>query len=284
VPRKPPCEGANNAQDAKQHNTSAGEQPTECKSKTERKSDTSTRAGTAQDNAQTNAVRVRHTGTTRRPIAWANHVHEVHGAQAHHAVQHRHNSLVTTPIASWLVDSGCSAHMTPNIDGLVEDIEPYDTIVETANGGQVKCHMRGTAQILIQDIFDQNKRLVVLVEHVLHVPGLNRRLLSVREWNHSGGSVTFLADRCRLKIVDESRDTKHTLDIGLPFADGQFIDEVHNADVQPRAKIATTLLHQRLGHRAVSALLLADEDRIWADVDVVPDPEEFCDICRITTA
>jgi transposase InsO family protein len=122
------------------------------------------------------------------------------------------------------------------------------------------------------------------VEHVLHVPGLNKRLLSVREWNHSGGSVTFLADRCRLEIIDESKDTKHTLDINLPFDGGQLIDEVHHADTHPRAKIATTLLHQRLGHRAVSALLLADEDRIWADVDVVPDPEEFCDVCRITTA
>jgi hypothetical protein len=89
VPRRPPREGANNAQSAEQHDTPAGEQ------QTERKSDTSTRAGTAQDNAQTNAVRrVRHTGATRRPIAWANHVHKIHGAQAHHAVQHRHNSLV----------------------------------------------------------------------------------------------------------------------------------------------------------------------------------------------
>jgi hypothetical protein len=41
---------------------------------------------------------------------------------------------VTTTIGDWLIDSGCTAHMSNNINDFHDPYEPYETLVEVANG------------------------------------------------------------------------------------------------------------------------------------------------------
>jgi hypothetical protein len=37
--------------------------------------------------------------------------------------------------------------------------------------------------------------------------------------------------------------------------------------------IAQSLMHRRLGHRSISTIMIAHEDGIWNDVNIIRDPE-----------
>jgi hypothetical protein len=56
--------------------------------------------------------------------------------------------------------------------------------------------------------------MVVQLNNVLYVPGLTKRLISVHEWNSSGGQIYHMTDRTRTEIYDE--DGKVLAMIDLP--------------------------------------------------------------------
>ena len=89
-------------------------------------------------------------------------------------------------LSEWLIDSGCSNHMTPFEDDLISDVMKSKSVVEVANGKIVKGPNKGTALIRIVDV-KTNKTFDMLLEDVLYVPGLSQRLFSVTQWTQSGG-------------------------------------------------------------------------------------------------
>jgi hypothetical protein len=165
-------------------------------------------------------------------------------------------------------------------------------LVETANGGVIHATHRGSVDIYISDVFKPGNAIIVQVNNVLYVPGLTRRLMSVHGWNACGGKILHLQDRTRVEVYD---DDEINAVIDFPPCPGatEGTTEIHTAQVkhrnrQPHAptptKISQSLLHRRLGHRSMSTILMADEDDMWNDVNVVQDREEFFETCRITTA
>ena len=50
-------------------------------------------------------------------------------------------------LSKWLIDSGCSNHMTPFEDDLTTDIRSSKSLVEVANENVVKAPKKGTAFI-----------------------------------------------------------------------------------------------------------------------------------------
>ena len=42
-------------------------------------------------------------------------------------------------------------------------------------------------------------------------------------------------------------------------------------------------MHRRLGHCLTKSILLAKECKVFADVKVVPDLDDFCEACKIST-
>ena len=75
-------------------------------------------------------------------------------------------------IKDWLIDSGCSNHMTPFLDDIVNTPEPTDTVMEVANGHIVQATVTGTAHLQVMDI-NTHQVFNVYLENVLHVPGLS---------------------------------------------------------------------------------------------------------------
>ena len=123
---------------------------------------------------------------------------------ANHVVEHKSASSPKqryTVLPAWLIDSGCSAHMTPNLEDLIQDREKTKTVVEVATGVFVKASVQGTVKILITDIYS-GKECFVYLNNVLHVPGLTKRLLSVRQWNVSGGDIFFKTDHYVFTVYD----------------------------------------------------------------------------------
>ena len=82
-----------------------------------------------------------------------------------------------TEISQWLIDSGCSNHMTPHPEDLIMDISSTKSLVEVANGNIVKAPKKGTAKIKITDI-KTNNTYSILLEDVLLVPGASSVLPS----------------------------------------------------------------------------------------------------------
>ena len=71
--------------------------------------------------------------------------------------------------SEWLIDSGCSNHMTPFEDDLISDVTKSKSLVEVANGNIVKAPKKGTVLIWIVDV-KTNKTFDILLEDVLYYP------------------------------------------------------------------------------------------------------------------
>jgi hypothetical protein len=56
---------------------------------------------------------------------------------------HNTDRAVTTTIGDWLIDSGCTAHMSNNINDFHVPLEPYEPLVKMANGEVTHVQHRG---------------------------------------------------------------------------------------------------------------------------------------------
>ena len=107
------------------------------------------------------------------------------------------NKTKLSLMSQWLIDSGCSNRMTPYKDDLVTKVERSDSLVEVENGTLVPAPHEGSTRIHIVDI-DGTKSHNIILNNMLHVPGLSRRLFSVTQWTQSGGSIGFNGNTCNL--------------------------------------------------------------------------------------
>ena len=130
----------------------------------------------------------------------------------HWANQASHNSQPFSHMSEWLIDSGCSNHMTPYENDLIYNISSSRSLVEVANGNIVKAPKRGTVDICITDVKTMKTQNIHL-ESVLYVPGLTRRLFSVTQWTDSGGTMIFNGDLCTMSLPNT-----FSLQLHAPFS------------------------------------------------------------------
>ena len=159
---------------------------------------------------------------------WSKHVDKQATRQAehaHHVLAQSGDLCAYSEITDWLVDSGCSISMTPFLEDLVSDVTKAAAVVEVATGVLTQAPLQGTVKIHIQDIYTHDE-CYVLLEDVLYVPGLSKRLLSVRQWNTTGGDVLFDIDHCILSIMDSATNEKFDMAVKPPYADSD--EELHS--------------------------------------------------------
>ncbi|CAI7780542.1 unnamed protein product [Closterium sp. NIES-53] len=103
--------------------------------------------------------------------------------------------VVMHPLTHWVIDSGCTSHMTPRAD-LLDEVKPPGKIkfVAAASGALLPVIGVGNAKVM-----GANGGLVGL-GNVLLVEGLSANLLSVRRLQKSKAKVTFGPTSCRAKL------------------------------------------------------------------------------------
>ncbi|CAI7885082.1 unnamed protein product [Closterium sp. NIES-53] len=103
--------------------------------------------------------------------------------------------VVMHPLTHWVIDSGCTSHMTPRADFL-DEVKPPGKIkfVAAASGALLPVIGVGNAKVM-----GANGGLVGL-GNVLLVEGLSANLLSVRRLQKSKAKVTFGPTSCRAKL------------------------------------------------------------------------------------
>jgi hypothetical protein len=142
----------------------------------------------------------------------------------------------------WIIDSGCSNHMTGDQNKL-QDVKEYkgSRMVLTANNARLPI-----AQIGKTTIMPGNKSDMVSLHNVYHVPGMKKNLLSVSQLTSSGNYVLFGP-----QDVKVYRDLKIS---ETPTMEGRRVESVYvlsaeSAYVDKTRKNETAdLWHARLGH------------------------------------
>ncbi|CAI7890520.1 unnamed protein product [Closterium sp. NIES-54] len=103
--------------------------------------------------------------------------------------------VVMHPLTHWVIDSGCTSHMTRRAD-LLDEVKPHGKIkfVASASGALLPVIGVGNANVM-----GANGGLVEL-GNVLLVEGLSANLLSVRRLQKSKVKVTFGPTSCRANL------------------------------------------------------------------------------------
>ncbi|CAI7892022.1 unnamed protein product [Closterium sp. NIES-54] len=103
--------------------------------------------------------------------------------------------VVLHPLTHWVIDSGCTSHMTPRAD-LLDEVKPPGKIkfVAAASGALLPVIGAGNAKVM-----GANGGLVGL-GNVLLVEGLSANLLSVCRLQKSKAKVTFGPTSCHAKL------------------------------------------------------------------------------------
>ena len=122
-------------------------------------------------------------------------------------------------LINWVLDSGCTGHMTPyKTDFVADTLREDHRLVEVANGYEVQATLSGT---IVMPIFnDYGEKIHLRLEKVLYVPELTRRLFS----------LISLVDQQHKVLMSDSRGVQiwfkgERFPITLPSLNSMLADE-----------------------------------------------------------
>ena len=153
----------------------------------------------------------------------------------------------------WLLDSGCSNHMTSNKELLSSIDSSISSDITLGNDHLVKVQGRGTVPILTRQNVKKD------ISNVYHVPDLKHNLLSVGQLIEKGYKVLFEGASC--KIYDRKPTRKLISEIYMT-PNRMFPLTLRTANLsQPYAQNASTMnetmvWHTRFGHLPFQSLSL----------------------------
>jgi hypothetical protein len=157
----------------------------------------------------------------------------------------------------WLLDSGCSNHMTGNRELLSNIDSSIASNITLGNDYLVKVQGRGTVPILTKQNVKKD------ISNVYHVPDLKHNLLSVGQLIEKGYKVLFEGISC--KIYDRKPSRKLISEIYMT-PNRMFPLTLRTANLsQPYAQNATTMYetmvwHTRFGHLPFQSLSLLQKN------------------------
>jgi len=202
---------------------------------------------------------------------------------------------------NYLPDSGATQHMTPRRENLYNAVEGQKLGVEVANGHVIRCTTTGKVRISMTD--DNGKPLSVELHGCMYVPGLSRRLFLITKFASNGHRASITKDAVTLFFGSQECPVTIPLRNGINIASNvrtvwRQLAPGNNRRLEPRLiperaihqrganhikYVNLSLIHDWLGHRALSTILAADEHKLWNDVRIRIEPESDCMTCKIAT-
>ncbi|KAG8485239.1 hypothetical protein CXB51_021138 [Gossypium anomalum] len=137
----------------------------------------------------------------------------------------------------WLLDSGCTNHMSPDVTIFKTLDRSYKTRVKIGDGHCIQAEGIGDVIICTPS---GNK----LIPNVLFVPEIDRNLLSIAQLLEKGYTVVFKGKECQISYQ------KGSILMTVPMSDKSFIVD-WNKDLESAYAASieeSKLWHQRLGH------------------------------------
>lgn len=100
----------------------------------------------------------------------------------------------------WMIDSGCTRHMTGDIRNL-KNVVPCREMVSLADGRNLPVQAAGECEFAGCDM--DGNRMDVKLKNVLYVPGLSANVMSVSRMVDEGYAVCFGSGDCRILNGDK---------------------------------------------------------------------------------
>lgn len=197
------------------------------------------------------------------------------------------NIATTLDISSWIIDSGCSNHMSP-YQHIFADLKMFQSkrqrdYVKMANGTSLPILGIGSVSCFAVD--SNHIQHPVTLNNVLFVPGLQNNLFSTRQSSLKGHTILLAANTSKL-IISEGLSFPFIFDSkwNLYTFHLQLSDKIVKADtalIASDAKSDSFLWHRRLGHPGSYPLSKLASNLKLQNSKSLNHPED-CDIC-ITT-
>ena len=149
------------------------------------------------------------------------------------------DSKVLNANVSWIIDSGATSHMTPQISLFSSIDKSYSSSVIVANGKSLE--VKGIGKVNINLTTNKDTKVLCL-ENVLYVPGLSSNLFSIREFTSNGKSVGF--DSSKVYLITENEK----LIIGQMTENHYKLYDSHEAMLVDQLPCKHEL-HKRFAHR-----------------------------------
>lgn len=182
-----------------------------------------------------------------------------------------HHSMAVTETAlyarssDFILDSGCTSHMTNNKE-LLRNFKMTDSKIVVANNNSMQCLGKGDLSIL------SHKNVKCNLTDVLYVPNLASNLLSISKITEKGHVVIFNSKDCKIMNSDGNCIATGEKVGGLFILKGSVcqvaeicsqVMKEHSASLQERvqratsateAAVPTRLWHRRLGHLSMKGM------------------------------
>ena len=111
------------------------------------------------------------------------------------------HELSSHELNTWLIDSGCTSHMTKYLSIFTSIDRSVQPKVKLGNCEVVQAKGKGTIAI-------STKRGTKIVTNVLYIPDLDQNLLSVAQMLRNGYAISFKENFCFITNVHEKETTK----------------------------------------------------------------------------
>ena len=174
-------------------------------------------------------------------------------AEALMATEEKDLALTTTPEQidyknDWIVDSGCSNHMTGDKEKL-QNLSQYKGARMVVTADNSRLPIAHVGKTVITPRYNSNQ---VPLQDVYHVPGMKKNLLSVAQLTSSGHYVLFGPENVKvyrnLKISETPTMEGQRLEsLYVMSAESAYIDKIRKSET-------AVIWHMRLGHVSYSKL------------------------------
>ncbi|GJX74478.1 retrovirus-related pol polyprotein from transposon TNT 1-94 [Tanacetum coccineum] len=150
-------------------------------------------------------------------------------------------------LLDWIMDSGCSYHITPKLDILSDFLECDGGSVQL--GDNRECKIRGIGKVMIQ----LRDRSSFVLHNVRCIPELKRNLISLGTLEKEGFTVKLQSGK--VKVINGSRVVLSGIrrDTFVYSLDGHAMACELNASVKEKDSLAQ-VWHKRLGHISEAGL------------------------------
>ncbi|KAL4318060.1 hypothetical protein GQ457_18G019390 [Hibiscus cannabinus] len=170
---------------------------------------------------------------------------------------------------SWLIDSGCTNHMTHDKE-LFRELKPtHITKVRIGNGEYISVKGKGTVAVT-------SCSGTKLIHDVLFVPEIQQNLLSVGQLIEKGFKVVFKDKYCHIRDAANQDIFKVTME-GKSF----ILNPLEEEQIAfPIKENITEVWHKRLGHYHHQGLLQMNFKMMTNDLPELDDQISSCKACQ----
>ena len=175
-------------------------------------------------------------------------------------------NLVTTE--AWLIDSGCTHHMTHDKNMFVKLNGTHHSKVKIGNGDYID--VKG-----IGDIAIDSDSGVKIISDVLYVPEIDLNLLSVGQLLEKDFVVVFKDKTC------EIFDTNDIKILSVRMKGKSFPANMQTDLAYPSVADHGQLWHKRLGHYHYSALSLMHKNDLVQNMPSIEVRDDVCGVCEL---